>query len=70
LAAIPLSSLIGDLDPSVCKLHCAVLNGEDHPIDVLTRSWDEWVKWSRWRGERDDFNRQFIFSLARDRNNP
>jgi hypothetical protein len=32
-AVIPLRSLIGDLDPTVCKLHCAVWNGEEHPID-------------------------------------
>jgi hypothetical protein len=37
---------------------------------VLARSWDEWVEWNRWRGTRDDFNRQFIFSLARARNDP
>ena len=70
MASIPLRSPIGDLDPTSCKLHCAVWNGEDHPIDVLTRSWDEWVEWSRWRGTRDDFNRRFIFTLARDRNTP
>jgi len=69
-AGIPLRGLLGDLDPTACKLHCAVWNGEHHPIDVLARSWDEWVVWSRWRGQRDDFNRRFIFALARDRNNP
>lgn len=70
MAPIPLSSLLGDLDPKACKLHCAVWNGEDHPIDVLTRSWDEWVTWSQWRPSRDDFNRTYIFSVARDRKNP
>lgn len=70
MAAIPLRSLIGDLDPTECKLHCAVWNGEDHPIDVLTRSWDEWVRWSRWRPARNEFNRRYIFALARDRNDP
>lgn len=69
MAAILLRSLIGDLDPAACKLHCAVWNGHDHPIDVLARSWEDWVGWNRWRGPRDDFNRQFIFSLARDREN-
>lgn len=62
---IPLRSLIGDLDPMVCKLHCAVYDGEDHPIDVLAHSWQDWVRWNSWRGTRDDFNRQFIFSLGR-----
>lgn len=70
MTAISLRSLTGDLDPAECKLHCAVFNGNDHPIDVLTRSWDEWVKWSRWRPARNEFNRQFIFTLARDRNDP
>ncbi|MCG5432422.1 GIY-YIG nuclease family protein [Mycobacterium sp. MYCO198283] len=68
-AAIPLRDLLGGLDPKLCKLHCAVWNGEDHPIDVLARDWNEWVQWSRWRGVRDDFNRQFIFTVARDRSN-
>jgi hypothetical protein len=57
VAAIPLRSLIGDIDPTVCKLHCAVWDGVDQPIDVLARSWDEWVGWNRRRGIRDDFNR-------------
>lgn len=39
----------------------------DRPADVLARSWDEWTNWSRWRSNRDEFNRPFIFSLARDR---
>lgn len=70
MAEIPLASLIGDLDPKQCKLHCAVWNGEHQPIDVLARSWDEWVSWSRWRPHNDAFNRQLIFSMARDRNDP
>jgi hypothetical protein len=69
-AVIPLRSLFGDLDPTVCKLHCAVWDGEEHPIDVLARSWDDWVGWNSWRGTRDDFNRQFIFSLAQTRDKP
>jgi hypothetical protein len=69
-AVIPLSDLIGELDASQCKLHCAVWNGEEYPIDVLARSWDDWVGWNSWRGPRDDFNRQYIFSLAQARDNP
>jgi hypothetical protein len=67
VATIPLRSLIGDLDPAKCKLHCAVFNGEVHPLDVLARSSDEWMTWSRWRPATDAFNREFIFSLAQDR---
>jgi len=58
------------VDPARCKLHCAVWNGKEHPIDVLTRSWDEWIDWNRYRSNSNGFNRQLIFSLARDRTDP
>lgn len=65
---IPLLALVPEaVDPALCKLHCAVWNGRKHPIDVLAGSWGEWTDWNRWRSHRDEFNRQFIFSLARDR---
>lgn len=67
---IPMSALIGDLDPAACKLHCAKYNGHVHPIDVLATDWKEWVGWNRYRPQRDEFNRQFIFSLAHDRHDP
>lgn len=70
MASLPLSTLLRDLDPRLCKLHCAVFNGEDHPADVLARSWDDWVGWNSYRASRDDFNRQFIFSLAQGRDEP
>jgi len=64
---IPLTDLFV-FDPVAFKLHCAVLNEEQvHPIDVLATDWDEWVGWSRWRGAADHFNRDFIFTMARER---
>src|SRR6266550_2431148 len=45
------------------KLHLACWNGRDQPLDVFVRSRDEWTGWNRWRGRRDDFSREFIFSL-------
>ncbi len=66
LNPIPVRGLLGDLDPARCKLHCAVWNKWQQPIDVLASDWNEWVGWSRWRGERDHFNRDFIFTMARD----
>lgn len=66
--AIPLRTLIGDFEPGTCKLHCAKYNGEQHPIDALAGSWADWVTWNRYRPNRDEFNRKFIFSLAHDRN--
>ena len=44
MAVIPLRAVLpGTVDPALCKLHCAVWNGENHPIDVLARDWDEWT---------------------------
>src|SRR4051812_18343629 len=68
--SIPLRWLLGELEPSECKLHCAVWNGEDHPVDVIARSWEAWTDWNRWRGEKNDFNRRFIFSMAQSHDSP
>lgn len=62
-SSIFLRNLVPDLDPTQYKLHCAVWNGEAHPLDDFARSWERWVDWNRWRSTRDDFNRRFIFSL-------
>jgi hypothetical protein len=62
-SVIPLRNLVPDLDPPQYKLHCAVWNGEENPLDVFNRSWEDWVMWNRWRPARDDFNRRYIFSL-------
>lgn len=62
---IPLRNLLGELEPKTCKLHCAVTDGKVEPINELATAWDEWVGWSRWRGARDHFNRDFIFTMAR-----
>jgi hypothetical protein len=70
MAKIPLASMLGDLDPARCKLHCATWDGKDHPIDVLARDWQEWVGWSRYRPKSDVFNRDFIFTMAKARNGP
>lgn len=68
---IPLSSLLDqDVDPVLCKLHCAVWNGEQDPIDVLSNDFEGWQGWNSYRGSKDDFNRPFIFSLAQDRADP
>lgn len=68
---IPLATLLpADLDPAHCKVHFAVYNGEAYPIDVLGNDPVEWQRWNSWRNANDDFNRQFIFSLAQDRHDP
>jgi hypothetical protein len=68
---ISLSTLLPpSFDPTHFKLHCAVYNGETFPIDALANDPDQWQKWNSWRNVNNDFNRQFIFSLAQDRNDP
>lgn len=46
-----------------CKIHLASWNGNDHPLDVFLRDRREWMGWNEYRGRKDTFNRQFIFSL-------
>lgn len=68
---IPLVALLGNgIDPTECKLHCAVYNGYDHPIDVLGSDPEVWRSWNSWRNVNDDFNRRYVFSLAQDRDDP
>ncbi len=33
------------------------------PLDVFVRSNEEWFGWNTWRNPRNEFNRQYIFSL-------
>ena len=49
--------------PEQFKLHLACWNGEEQPLDVFVRDRAEWDGWNRWRGSRDDFSRDYIFSL-------
>lgn len=62
-SSITLRSLLGEIDPTEFKLHCAVWNGSDQPLDVFARSRDEWLGWNAWRPSRNEFNRRFIFSM-------
>jgi len=47
------------------KIHFAVWNGEEQPLDVFVKSWEDWAGWNSWRGGKDDFSRRYIFSLIR-----
>lgn len=69
METIPLSSLLPEgFAPQQYKVHFAVWNGFRHPIDVLATSSVEWKQWNSWRSANNDFNRDFIFSLAQDKN--
>ena len=45
------------------KLHFARWNGENQPLEVWARDWDEWQGWQEYRPARNDFNRPYIFAL-------
>jgi|SRR5579871_1026830 len=49
------------------KMHFAVWNGEEHPLDVFVQDREAWKGWNSWRNRngKDDFNRRFIFSIIR-----
>lgn len=68
METIPLTALLPvGLDPAAVKVHFAVWNQIKHPIDVLATDQQEWQGWNSWRSVKDDFNRQFVFSVAQDK---
>ncbi|WP_244191168.1 GIY-YIG nuclease family protein [Prosthecochloris sp. ZM] len=50
-------------DPQQFKMHLACWNGYNQPLDVFVRDRKEWDGWNSWRGKRNDFSRDYIFSL-------
>ncbi len=71
MEAIPLKSLLqSEIKPEHHKVHFAVWNQIQHPIDVLATNAQEWRAWNSWRSVHNDFNRDFIFSLAQDKHDP
>jgi len=61
--AILLTDIIKIENPPKYKLHFACWNGEEQPLDVFVRSWEEWVGWNEWKGKRNDWTRDYVFSL-------
>lgn len=57
---------ISDEEMKKYKLHLAAFNGHEHPLDVFARSFADWKNWNEWRGNKNDFNREFIFTLIPD----
>lgn len=60
---IKLSDVLNLANPNKYKAHCAVWNGENQPLDVFARDREEWRGWNTYKTQKDDFNRQYIFSL-------
>ena len=59
-----LFDLLGLLSPTLsaadCKLHMAVWNGEEHPLDVFIAG--DFEEWQRWQSKRN-FERRYVASL-------
>lgn len=60
---IHLSDILNFENPEDYKIHLATWNGKVQPLEVFVRDKEEWEGWNSWRSEKDDFNRQYIFSL-------
>lgn len=65
MSDIKLSNILALGDLSKYKAHLAVWNGQNQPLDVFARDRDEWHSWNRYKGEKNDFNRPYIFSLMK-----
>ena len=63
MAAIPVTDIIRIDAPKRFKLHAARWNKIDQPLDVFVRDRVEWFGWNTWRNDKDEFSREFIFSL-------
>jgi len=61
--SINFSDVIKISNPKEYKIHLASWNGHHQPLDVFISDKERWKGWNEWRGEKDEFNRQYIFSL-------
>ena len=60
---IPIKRIIRIDNPEEYKFHAARWNRIDAPLDVYVKDKIEWDKWNMWYEKRNDFSRQYIFSL-------
>ena len=61
---IQLSDIIRIDEPNRYKLHLACRNRDwINPLDLFVSDPDEWLGWNRWRGYKNDWTREFVFSL-------
>ena len=60
---ITMQEIIKIDNPEQYKLHLACSNGQVHPLDVFVADHNEWLGWNKWKGDRNDWTREFVFSL-------
>jgi hypothetical protein len=65
---IKLTDLI-TINPNKYKLHLAVTSKEGtNPVDVFIRDKNEWKGWQTYRGSKNEWTREYIFSLIKFHN--
>lgn len=60
---IPVSQIIPIEETWKYKLHAARWSGSVQPLDDFVSDRERWLGWNRWRNTKNEFNREFIFSL-------
>lgn len=63
MSDIPITNIIRIEDARKFKFHAARWNNEEQPLDAYVRDKNQWFSWNTWRSNKDEFSRQFIFSL-------
>lgn len=63
MSAIPINQLIPIEHLWKYKLHAARDSDGSHPLDVFVGDREEWLGWNRWRRSKEEFTREFIFSV-------
>ncbi len=64
LNKIKINDLLRIEDPRQYKLHLACGNEDGlNPLDVYVADRTEWIAWNEWKGDKNDWTRDFVFSL-------
>lgn len=64
LARIMINDILRISDSSQYKLHLACRNEDAlNPLDVYVGDRADWIGWNEWKGDKNDWTREFVFSL-------
>jgi hypothetical protein len=63
MALIPVAQMIPIPEIGKYKLHAARSSDGDHPLDAFVADRNDWLGWNQWRRSKEDFTRDFVFSL-------
>lgn len=65
----PILSLPEDI-ANDCKIHFAKNDGFNDPLELFLNDSDAIKGWNEWRGNKDDFNKSYIFTVIQFPNQP